>query len=165
MLELTIAVSFAILVSFFCSILEAALYAIPMGQVEALAEQGSRTGRLLKRFRTDVDAPISAILALNTVAHTVGAAVAGAAAAEVFGKAWLSTFSLVFTLVVLIFSEIIPKTAGYVYARRIAPALALRGPRRMTQHDLSRRSLRWARGPEDGEGALFTYEIVIVVTF
>lgn len=124
MAELIAAVLFAVLFSFFCSILEAALYAIPISQVEHLAEQGSRSGELLRKFRTHVDAPIAAILTLNTVAHTIGAAIAGAAAAEVFGRPWLSTFSVVFTLVVLIFSEIIPKTIGYVYARQLAPALA-----------------------------------------
>ena len=124
MFELVAAVLFAVLFSFFCSILEAALYAIPISQVEYLAEQGSRTGELLRKFRTHVDAPIAAILTLNTVAHTIGAAIAGAAAAEVFGRPWLSTFSVVFTLIVLVFSEIIPKTIGYVYARQLAPALA-----------------------------------------
>lgn len=124
MVELVAAVLFAVLFSFFCSILEAALYAIPISQVEHLAEQGSRSGELLRKFRTHVDAPIAAILTLNTVAHTIGAAIAGAAAAEVFGRPWLSTFSVVFTLIVLVFSEIIPKTIGYVYARQLAPALA-----------------------------------------
>ena len=74
----------------------------------------------------DVDAPIAGILSLNTIAHTVGAALAGAAAAEVLGEPWLPYFSVIFTLVILMFSEIIPKTIGVVYARQLVPGLLIR---------------------------------------
>lgn len=120
MTELLLAVGFAIGFSFLCSLLEAVLYSVPIGQVEALAESGSARGKLLKKYREDVDAPLAAILSLNTIAHTVGASMAGAAAADVLGVEALGYFSVVFTLAVLIFSEIIPKTAGVVYAKKLA---------------------------------------------
>ena len=120
MTELILAMSFAIGFSFICSLLEAVLYSVPMSQVETLAQSGSISGKLLKKFRQDVDAPLAAILSLNTIAHTVGAAMAGAAAADVLGAEALGYFSVVFTLAVLLFSEIIPKTAGVVYAKELA---------------------------------------------
>lgn len=120
MTELILAMSFAIGFSFLCSLLEAVLYSVPISQVEALAQSGSVSGKLLKKFRQDIDAPLAAILSLNTIAHTVGAAMAGAAAADVLGTEALGYFSIAFTLAVLLFSEIIPKTAGVVYAKQLA---------------------------------------------
>ena len=124
MFELIFFVSFAVFFSFLCSLFEAALYSAPLGHVESLARSGSAPGRLMKKFRENVDAPIAGILSLNTIAHTVGAALAGAAAAEVLGETWLLYFSAVFTLVILMFSEIIPKTIGVVYARHLVSWIA-----------------------------------------
>ena len=107
-----------------CSLFEAALYSIPIGHIESLAKTGSVSGRLLKKFRENVDVPIAGILSLNTIAHTGGAALAGATAAEVLGEPWLPHFSVVFTLIILLFSEIIPKTVGVVYARHLVSLIA-----------------------------------------
>jgi len=79
---------------------------------------------VLYALRQRVDEPITAILTLNTAAHTAGAAVAGAAAARVFGESSMLTFSVVFTLCILIFSEIIPKTIGVLYNRPFSQILA-----------------------------------------
>ncbi len=116
MIELLLAVGIAIGVSAVCSLFEAVLYSAPPGQIEAAAQEGRPGGRVFKALRTDVDRPIAAILSLNTVAHTVGAAFAGSAAAVVFGHHWLPLFSAVFTIAILVLSEIIPKTLGVVYA-------------------------------------------------
>ena len=124
MFELIFFVSFAVFFSFLCSLFEAALYSVPIGHIESLAESGSASGRLLKKFRENVDVPIAGILSLNTIAHTVGAALAGAAAAEVLGEPWLPHFSAVFTLVILLLSEIVPKTVGVVYARHLVSLIA-----------------------------------------
>ncbi len=124
MFELIFFISFAVFFSFLCSLFEAALYSVPVGYIESLAKSGSASGRLLKKFRENVDAPIAGILSLNTIAHTVGATLAGAAAAEVLGEPWLPYFSGVFTLVILLFSEIIPKTVGVVYARHLVSCIA-----------------------------------------
>ena len=124
MFELIFFVSFAVFFSFLCSLFEAALYSVPVGHIESLAKSSNASGRLLKKFRENVDAPIAGILSLNTIAHTVGATLAGAAAAEVLGEPWLPHFSAVFTLVILLFSEIVPKTIGVVYARRLVSWIA-----------------------------------------
>lgn len=124
MTELIIAVSFAIIVSAGCSMFEAVLYSVPLRHLESMIRSGRRSGRIFKRLRSNVDRPIAAILTLNTIANTAGAAVAGAMAAAVFGSDRLGYFSIFFTLSILIFSEVIPKTAGVVYARNLAPMVA-----------------------------------------
>jgi CBS domain containing-hemolysin-like protein len=116
---LTVYIVLAIGVSFLCSIMEAVLLSVTPAYVAVL--QGSddpakqQTGQRLARLKADVDRPLAAILSLNTVAHTVGAAGAGAQAAIVFGDAALGVFSGVLTLGILLLSEIIPKTLGAVY--------------------------------------------------
>ena len=124
MTELLLAVGFAVFVSAGCSLFEAVLYSVPMRHLEAMAEAGKPSAKIFKDMRMNVERPISAILSLNTIAHTAGAAVAGSAAAAVFGHEWLGTFAVFFTLVILIFSEIIPKTAGVVYGKSLIPAVA-----------------------------------------
>ena len=106
MSTLIIAVTLAVAVSAFCSILEAVLYSISSSQVEMLKKQGHASANILQELREDIEEPITAILTLNTIAHTIGAAVAGAAAAVVFGEQNLFLFSAIFTLVILLFSEI-----------------------------------------------------------
>lgn len=121
---LIIAVSLAILISALCSICEAVLYSITSSQVEMLKKEGHATGTLLENLRMDIEEPITAILTLNTVANTVGAAVAGACVAKLFGDGSVIWFSAIFTLSILIFSEIIPKTLGVSFAVKLAPHLA-----------------------------------------
>ena len=124
MVELLLAVSFAVGVSAMCSLFEAVLYSVPYSYLDILSRGGSRAGELFTKMRQNVERPISAILTLNTVANTFGAAVAGAAASVVFGKEWLGLFSAVFTLSILLFSEIIPKTLGVRYAKGLARVVA-----------------------------------------
>jgi CBS domain containing-hemolysin-like protein len=128
-LQLIIAVGFAVLISAVCSLFEAVLYSVPLRHVEAMIQGGKFGGKTFRRLRRNVDQPIAAILSLNTIANTAGAAFAGAAATAVFGQQWLVYFSAAFTLAILIFSEIIPKTAGVVYGRSLAGpvAYALKG--------------------------------------
>lgn len=124
MTELVIAVGAAVGLSATCSLLEAVLYSVPLGHVESLAAQGRATGRILRRLRERIDRPIAAILSLNTIANTAGAAVAGAAAAAVFGHEDLLWFSAAFTLAILLCSEVVPKTIGVVYSRELAGVVA-----------------------------------------
>ncbi len=123
--QLVVSVFLAIVVSALCSIFEAVLYSVPLSHVELLAQSGKIQGRILKKLKTNIHKPITAILTLNTIANTVGAAVAGAAAVFVFGKEYLVWFSGIFTFVILIFSEILPKTAGVAYHKKLAPWFAL----------------------------------------
>ncbi|MBN1830855.1 MAG: HlyC/CorC family transporter [Deltaproteobacteria bacterium] len=124
MLELIIAVSCALFISAVCSLFEAVLYSTPMRRVEAMVQEKKTSGKIFKELRDNIDRPITAILSLNTIAHTAGAAVAGSAATIVFGHQWLGYFSAFFTLIILIFSEVIPKTAGVIYARPLVPFVA-----------------------------------------
>ena len=120
-----ISVLVVLLVSAICSLSEAAIYAVRQPYVRQLAEDGSRAGVALTAFKENMERPISAILVINTVANTAGAAVAGSQARMLFGEASLLWFSLCFTLGVLFFSEIIPKILGVVHSRRVATAIAL----------------------------------------
>lgn len=105
--------------------MEAVLYSVPQSQVEVMARSGKRSGATLKNLKKNIQQPITAILTLNTVANTMGAAVAGASAAAVFGEENLIWFSVFFTLAILLFSEILPKTAGVAYAKNLAPWIAM----------------------------------------
>ena len=118
------AVTMALVVSFLCSIFEAVLLSISPARVEGLVSAGRRSGRLLRDFKSNIDVPIAAILIVNTIAHTVGATVAGASYVEVFGERSLWVFSIVFTLAVLLLTEIIPKTLGVAFAERLASPVA-----------------------------------------
>jgi len=120
MIELILAVGFVVIISAGCSMFEAVLYSVPLRHLEAMARSRKRSGIILKKLRRDVDKPITAILTLNTIANTAGASVAGAMAATLFGSEWLGYFSVFFTMAILIFSEVIPKTAGVVYARQLS---------------------------------------------
>ncbi len=111
-------------VSFLCSIWEAAMLSTPVSHIELLVEQGNKAGGIMQGLRQNVEHPISAILTLNTIAHTVGAAGAGAEATAIFGSEFFGIISAVLTLMILIFSEIIPKTLGAVYAKSLTPFTA-----------------------------------------
>ncbi len=124
MIELTLAVGFAVIISACCSLLEAVIYSVPQRHIEGMVERNSKAGLLLKQMRSDVSKPITAILVLNTIANTAGAAIAGSYALLVFGHEWLGLFSAFFTITILIFSEIIPKTVGVVYARGLSIFIA-----------------------------------------
>ena len=124
MLIFVTAISVALIVSFLCSIFESVLLSLTRPQVEMMVSQGRRGGKRLARFKKNMDVPIAAILILNTAAHTVGTAVAGASYEDVFDPRTLWIFSIVFTLAVLLFTEIIPKTLGVAYARALATPVA-----------------------------------------
>ena len=124
MLTLTIAVAVALIVSFICSLFESVLLSIGHAQIEALSAEGKRSGRLLREFKRRIDVPIAAILIANTFAHTVGAAVAGASYEDAFDESTLWIFTIVFTMAVLLFTEIIPKTMGVAHARSLATPVA-----------------------------------------
>jgi len=102
-------------ISFLCSVLEAVLLSVSHSYVELLREQGSKAGDYLSVMRERIDEPIAAILTLNTIAHTAGAALGGSIAARVFGETWIGVFTGVLTLIILLFSEIVPKTIGATF--------------------------------------------------
>jgi CBS domain containing-hemolysin-like protein len=118
------AVSTALIVSFLCSIFESVLLSLSPARVEGLVSDGKRSGELLRDFKANIDVPIAAILIVNTIAHTIGATIAGASYVEVFSEQSLWIFSLIFTLAVLLLTEIIPKTLGVTFAGRLATPVA-----------------------------------------
>lgn len=107
-------------VSFMCSLTEAGILSIPRSRVAMLVKQGKRAGRMLDAMKRNIDRPLAAILTLNTVAHTVGAAGIGAQALLLWGSESVAITSAVLTILVLVLSEIIPKTLGTLYAARFA---------------------------------------------
>ncbi len=114
----------ALLVSFLCSLLEAGFLSLPRSHVRVMADEGHRWGVMLTGMKDSVDRPLAAILTLNTVSHTFGAAGVGAMIQKIFGAAWLTVGSVVVTLLILVLSEILPKTLGAVHAKRLAPFTA-----------------------------------------
>ena len=124
MLLLIIYVVVALGFSFLCSIAEAVILSVTSPYIALLEQDDKPSGALLRKLTDDIHSPLAAILTLNTIAHTVGAAGAGAQAAAVFGNAYVGVISAVLTLLILIFSEIIPKTLGAHYWRKLAPATA-----------------------------------------
>ncbi len=123
---LVIFVSIALGVSFVCSVLEAVLLSTSSAFLEAAAEAGSKAAVKMRglKGRENIDRSISAILTLNTIAHTVGAAGAGAEAAAIFGSEWIGVIGAVLTFLILVVSEIIPKTLGAVYWKGLMPLSA-----------------------------------------
>ena len=110
----------AIGVSFLCSILEAVLLSVTPGFVESELAAKPKRAKVLKGVKDDLDESISAILILNTFAHTMGAAGVGAQAAVVFGARWETLIAFLLTLAILYFSEIIPKTLGATFWKQMA---------------------------------------------
>ncbi|HSH14960.1 MAG TPA: hemolysin family protein [Verrucomicrobiae bacterium] len=124
MIIFLIACATAVIVSFVCSVLEATLLSLDDVHLEGKRKEGHRYAEVWQNMRKRIDRPIAAILILNTVAHTGGATVAGSAFDEIFGDEWIWLFSVIFTIVVLVGTEIIPKVIGVSYAERLAPMAA-----------------------------------------
>ena len=110
----------ALTVSFICSVSESVLLSTPLPFINMKVEEGVKSAKVFKKLKQNIDRPISAILSLNTVANTVGASGVGAEATKVFGEVYFGIVSAVLTLMILVFSEIIPKTIGAYYWKSIA---------------------------------------------
>ena len=115
----------ALFLSFICSLLEAVLLSTPSSYASILKKEDSKSGLILDEFKENINRPLAAILTLNTFAHTIGAAGVGAqvlkiaAEAGVSGEAYVAIASGVLTFLILVFSEIIPKTLGSTYWRTL----------------------------------------------
>ncbi|WP_051604656.1 CNNM domain-containing protein [Helicobacter rodentium] len=114
----------AIVISFICSVLEAALLSVTPSFMESYAKTHSRSGKVLKYLKANIDNAIGAILVVNTFANTVGAAGVGAQAVEIFGESWQGAVALIMTLCILYLSEILPKTIGATYWKMIVSPMA-----------------------------------------
>lgn len=110
----------ALALSFLCSVLEAVLLSTPVSFISMKESQGVKSAHLMMRYKMNIDRPVAAILSLNTVAHTIGAAGVGSESVKVFGEAYFGIISAILTLLILVLSEIIPKTIGASYWRELA---------------------------------------------
>ena len=110
----------ALSLSFLCSVLEAVLLSTPMSYISMRENQGSKTATLMKQYKNNVDRAVGAILSLNTIAHTIGSAGVGAESIKIFGEQYFGLISAILTLLILVLSEIIPKTIGASYWRSLA---------------------------------------------
>lgn len=109
----------ALVVSFLCSILESVLLSAPQAYLRTRAEAGDKIATALGKMKQVIDRPLSAILSMNTVAHTIGAAGVGAQAVKVFGEAYFGVISAILTILILVLTEIIPKTVGASYWKNL----------------------------------------------
>lgn len=127
MLLLLIFLAGAMLISFLCSILESVLMSTPLSYITMKEEEDRQSGKKnstatrFRNYKSDNAKPIAAILSLNTIANTIGAAGVGSQATQVFGSQWFGLVSAVTTILILVFSEIIPKTIGTNYWRALMP--------------------------------------------
>ncbi|MCQ2168805.1 MAG: CNNM domain-containing protein [Bacteroidales bacterium] len=112
MTELIVFLLGALSISFLCSILEASLMSTPISYITLKEEEGLRAAARFKQYKLDSSRPLAAILSLNTIANTIGAAGVGKQATVIFGSEWFGLVSAVTTILILVFSEIIPKTIG-----------------------------------------------------
>ncbi|HAQ37512.1 MAG TPA: hemolysin [Saprospirales bacterium] len=109
----------ALFTSFLCSIMEAVLLSTPLSYVKSKIGSGDNRALSFLRLKEDIEKPLSAILSLNTIAHTVGAAGVGAQATKVFGDAYFGVVSAVLTVLILVLTEIIPKSLGANYSKEL----------------------------------------------
>jgi CBS domain containing-hemolysin-like protein len=117
-------VAAALIVSFLCSLSEATLLSLTPGEVAELDQKHPRLGKIWRKFKSTIDRPIIVVLVFNTAAHTVGATIAGAEFEKIWHGKGIFWFSLSFTLAILIFTEILPKTLGVDHRRRLALLIA-----------------------------------------
>lgn len=115
----------AIGISFLCSVMEAALLSITPSYIAQLEEKSPKWFKQVNALKQDIDTPLAAILTLNTIAHTVGAAGVGAQVAEMYGQSYLGLASAIMTLAILVLSEILPKTIGAKYWRKLVPSMCV----------------------------------------
>ena len=120
MIQLSLYLALALIVSFLCSIVEAVILSVTTTFIHLEEHQGKTSTRYLEHQKNNIDRPLSAILTINTIAHTVGAAGVGAQAVAVFGEIYFGLISAILTFLILFFSEIIPKTIGATYWRNLA---------------------------------------------
>lgn len=119
-----LSVSLAVGISFLCSTMEATLLSLSPSQLVQLQNKHPKMGAIWQKFKQKIDTPLTVILVINTAANTIGAMFAGTQFEKVFGNEWMGIFSLVFTYVILQFSEILPKSIGVRYNSTIAIYMA-----------------------------------------
>jgi CBS domain containing-hemolysin-like protein len=121
MTVLILSVVFTLSVSFLCSLLEAVILSVPTTYIEVAAQSGRSYALRLQKLKADIDRPLAAVLTMNTIANTLGSVLIGTQVDDIWGDRSLAIFSAVFTMLVLIFGEIVPKTLGASQWKLFAP--------------------------------------------
>lgn len=121
--------SLALGISFLCSLMESVFLSVSRAHIALMKKEGHRSGSILEQMKENISRPLAAILTLNTVANTVGAAGVGAETYKIFGSQWVAIGSGILTMSILVFSEIIPKTLGVTYSKKLSgmSAFVIRG--------------------------------------
>ena len=109
-----------LLISMICSLTEASFFAVPLGYVRHKADQGSKAAQILVEYKENMDSAIATILILNTLSNTAGATIVGALASKMWGEGVLIWVSVIYTVLVLVVSEMLPKQAGVLWSRPVA---------------------------------------------
>jgi len=122
---LTVYLALALGVSFLCSLLESVILSVTRPHIQLMIKEKRRGGRLLKSLKDEIDKPLAAILTLNTIANTFGAAGVGAQVHKLFSSEWVTASAAILTFSILVFSEIIPKTIGAAKWKKLAPTCAV----------------------------------------
>ncbi|MBN1973798.1 MAG: DUF21 domain-containing protein [Sedimentisphaerales bacterium] len=112
-------------ISSVCSLMEAALLSLSPGELAALEKRKPKIGNIIRGFKEQIELPVTVILSLNTVAHTVGATIVGAEIALLFGEKYIGISSGIFTYLMLQFTEILPKSLGVHFNVSIIECSAL----------------------------------------
>ena len=120
---LTVIITMA--VAFFCNLLEACLLSLSLADIAKISEKQQYAGAIWKSFRDNIQKPIATILVINTLATTMGAALSGTQFSDLFGVKWVALYSVVFALLMIQWSEILPKALGYRYNKLVATAFGI----------------------------------------
>jgi putative hemolysin len=120
-----ITVAITMTVAFFCNLLEACLMSLSLADIAKISERQQLAGTIWKNFRDNIQKPIATILVINTLATTMGAALSGSQFSDLFGAKWVALYSVIFALVMIQWSEILPKTLGYRYNKLVATVFGI----------------------------------------
>ncbi len=154
----------SVLVSFFCSMLEAVILSVTPSYLESLRNRSPKLYKRVASLKEDIETPLASILSFNTVAHTIGAAGAGAEAQRLFGNEVLAVFSAILTLIILIFSEIIPKSIGASRWRALLPfSVKLLRPMVVVSYPLVWMSQKLSKLIKGKEGATISREEISAI--
>jgi len=112
-------------ISFLCSVLEACLLSLSLADIGRISDKKPLAAKIWKSFKEGIERPIAVILIINTLAHTIGASLSGAQFEKIFGTKWIVSFSIIFSLSMIQWTEILPKTLGVRYNKNIAGLIAI----------------------------------------
>ncbi|MEO0293317.1 MAG: CNNM domain-containing protein [candidate division WOR-3 bacterium] len=120
MVILLLVIFFSMSISLLCSIFESCLLSISRAAIGEMSIKRPKPAFILSTFKDNIQKPIAVILIVNTFAHTIGASLAGAQFNKVFGGKWILIFSILYSFAMIQWTEILPKTLGVKYNKKIA---------------------------------------------